>query len=227
MANRSTAKPARPRDPLRRDRPAPCGQVDSRSATDHFPSAARMAARRRSMPCLLMTATLAVTPGESICCDESRPGCLSAISTNSSKRRIRGYSVDTKPKNRRRAAHRGISQIRAWVVLERLRPPPTASGSASAPANAPAAGPAAPGRRCGHALAAPAKTGSDPRVPGRAPWNRQGYDLHSSITRLVLGLAQQIRTWPGPGWSRGSSRYSTSPLVKSEMQVWQMPDRQL
>ena len=28
MANRSTAKPARPRDP--RDRPAPCGQVDSR-----------------------------------------------------------------------------------------------------------------------------------------------------------------------------------------------------
>ena len=38
MANRSTAKPARPRDPLRRDRPAPCGQVDSRSATDHFPT---------------------------------------------------------------------------------------------------------------------------------------------------------------------------------------------
>ena len=36
MANRSTAKPARPRDPLRRDRPAPCGQVDSRSATDHL-----------------------------------------------------------------------------------------------------------------------------------------------------------------------------------------------
>ena len=35
MANRSTA---RPRDPLRRDRPAPCGQVDSRSATDHFPT---------------------------------------------------------------------------------------------------------------------------------------------------------------------------------------------
>ena len=25
-------------DPLRRDRPAPCGQVDSRSATDHFPT---------------------------------------------------------------------------------------------------------------------------------------------------------------------------------------------
>ena len=38
MANRSTAKPARPRDPLRRDRPVPCGQVDSRSATDHFPT---------------------------------------------------------------------------------------------------------------------------------------------------------------------------------------------
>ena len=38
LANRSTAKPARPRDPLRRDRPAPCGQVDSRSATDHFPT---------------------------------------------------------------------------------------------------------------------------------------------------------------------------------------------
>ena len=38
MANLSTAKPARPRDPLRRDRPAPCGQVDSRSATDHFPT---------------------------------------------------------------------------------------------------------------------------------------------------------------------------------------------
>ena len=27
MANRSTAKPARPRDPLRRDRPAPCGRT--------------------------------------------------------------------------------------------------------------------------------------------------------------------------------------------------------
>ena len=38
MANRSIAKPARPRDPLRRDRPAPCGQVDSRSAPDHFPT---------------------------------------------------------------------------------------------------------------------------------------------------------------------------------------------
>ena len=38
MANLSTAKPARPRDPLRRDRPAPCGQVDSRSAPDHFPT---------------------------------------------------------------------------------------------------------------------------------------------------------------------------------------------
>ena len=38
MANRSTAKPARPRDPLRRDRPAPCGQVDSRAAPDHFPT---------------------------------------------------------------------------------------------------------------------------------------------------------------------------------------------
>ena len=36
MANRSAAKPARPR--LRRDRPVPCGQVDSRSATDHFPT---------------------------------------------------------------------------------------------------------------------------------------------------------------------------------------------
>ena len=38
MANLSTAKPARPRDPLRRDRAAPCGQVDSRSAPDHFPT---------------------------------------------------------------------------------------------------------------------------------------------------------------------------------------------
>ena len=38
MANRSTAKPARPRDPLRRDRPAPCGGVDSRAAPDHFPT---------------------------------------------------------------------------------------------------------------------------------------------------------------------------------------------
>ena len=38
MANRSTAKPARPRDPLRRDRPAPSGQVDSRSAPDPVPT---------------------------------------------------------------------------------------------------------------------------------------------------------------------------------------------
>ena len=38
MANRSTAKPARPRDPLRCDRPAPCGQADSRAATDRFPT---------------------------------------------------------------------------------------------------------------------------------------------------------------------------------------------
>ena len=38
MTNLSTAKPARPRDPLRRDRAAPCGQVDSRSAPDHFPT---------------------------------------------------------------------------------------------------------------------------------------------------------------------------------------------
>ena len=30
--------PGRPREPLRRDRPMPCGQVDSRSAPDHFPT---------------------------------------------------------------------------------------------------------------------------------------------------------------------------------------------
>ena len=34
----STPQPGRPRDPLRRDRPKPCGQVDSRSAPDHFPT---------------------------------------------------------------------------------------------------------------------------------------------------------------------------------------------
>ncbi len=34
----SKLKPGRPRDPLRRDPPAACGQVDSRSAPDHFPT---------------------------------------------------------------------------------------------------------------------------------------------------------------------------------------------
>ena len=37
-ASPSTAKPGRPRDPLRRSPPVPCGQVDSRSAPDHFPT---------------------------------------------------------------------------------------------------------------------------------------------------------------------------------------------
>ena len=37
-ASPSTPQPGRPRDPLRRDRPKPCGQVDSRSAPDHFPT---------------------------------------------------------------------------------------------------------------------------------------------------------------------------------------------
>ena len=38
-ASPSTPQPGRPRDPLRRDRPTmPCGQVDSRSAPDHFPT---------------------------------------------------------------------------------------------------------------------------------------------------------------------------------------------
>ena len=31
-------QPGRPRETLRRDPPAPCGQVDSRSAPDHFPT---------------------------------------------------------------------------------------------------------------------------------------------------------------------------------------------
>ena len=51
MANRSTAKPARPRDPLRRDRPAPCGQVDSRSATDHFPTGPETATEAVNSEC--------------------------------------------------------------------------------------------------------------------------------------------------------------------------------
>ena len=37
-ASPSTPQPGRPREPLRRDRPKPCGQVDSRSAPDHFPT---------------------------------------------------------------------------------------------------------------------------------------------------------------------------------------------
>ena len=37
-ASPSTPQPGRPRDPLRRDRPKPRGQVDSRSAPDHFPT---------------------------------------------------------------------------------------------------------------------------------------------------------------------------------------------
>ena len=37
-ASPSTPQPGRPRDPLRRDRPKPCGEVDSRSAPDHFPT---------------------------------------------------------------------------------------------------------------------------------------------------------------------------------------------
>ena len=51
--------------------------------------------------------------------------------------------------------------------------------------------------------------------------------LHTSITRLDLGLEQQMSTQPGSGSSKGSSRYSTSPSVSSHMHVWQMPDRQL
>ena len=37
-ASPSTRQPGRPREPLRRDRPGACGQVDSRSAPDHFPT---------------------------------------------------------------------------------------------------------------------------------------------------------------------------------------------
>ena len=37
-ARRSKPKPGRPRDPLRRDQPVACGEVDSRSAPDHFPT---------------------------------------------------------------------------------------------------------------------------------------------------------------------------------------------
>ena len=37
-ASPSTPQPGRPRDPLRRDRPKPCGKVDSRTAPDHFPT---------------------------------------------------------------------------------------------------------------------------------------------------------------------------------------------
>ena len=37
-ASPSTPQPGRPREPLRHDRPKPCGQVDSRSAPDHFPT---------------------------------------------------------------------------------------------------------------------------------------------------------------------------------------------
>ena len=37
-ASPSTPQPGRPREPLRRDRPGACGQVDSRSAPDHFPT---------------------------------------------------------------------------------------------------------------------------------------------------------------------------------------------
>ena len=37
-ASPSKPQPGRPRETLRRDRPAPCGQVDSRSAPDHFPT---------------------------------------------------------------------------------------------------------------------------------------------------------------------------------------------
>ena len=37
-ASPSIPQPGRPRDPLRRDRPRACGQVDSRSAPDHFPT---------------------------------------------------------------------------------------------------------------------------------------------------------------------------------------------
>ena len=37
-ASPSKPQPGRPRETLRRDRPAPCGQVDSRSAPHHFPT---------------------------------------------------------------------------------------------------------------------------------------------------------------------------------------------
>ena len=37
-ASPSKPQPGRPRGTLRRDRPAPCGQVDSRAAPDHFPT---------------------------------------------------------------------------------------------------------------------------------------------------------------------------------------------
>ena len=37
-ASPSKPQPGRPRETLRRDRPAPCGQVDSRAAPDHFPT---------------------------------------------------------------------------------------------------------------------------------------------------------------------------------------------
>ena len=37
-ASPSTHQSGRPREPLRRSLPAPCGQVDSRSAPDHFPT---------------------------------------------------------------------------------------------------------------------------------------------------------------------------------------------
>ena len=36
MASPSNPKPGRPREPLRRSLPKPCGEVDSRSAPDHF-----------------------------------------------------------------------------------------------------------------------------------------------------------------------------------------------
>ena len=38
QASPSTRQTGRPREPLRRDRPGACGQVDSRSAPDHFPT---------------------------------------------------------------------------------------------------------------------------------------------------------------------------------------------
>ena len=37
-ASPSTHQTGRPREPLRRDTPVPCGQVDSRAAPDHFPT---------------------------------------------------------------------------------------------------------------------------------------------------------------------------------------------
>ena len=52
VANRSTAKPARPRDPLRRDRPAPCGQVDSRCGPlPHRAPAPEASPQRRICTC--------------------------------------------------------------------------------------------------------------------------------------------------------------------------------